>query len=122
MIRGSFGGGEGGGFGPPRISDPRTAYHTWFLNLEGQGDGYELWVWAAPRPAFVECREPTAGITASQEHPPPVTSERTPLLWAGGQPSANGMVGALVWRISINGPRPKNKPHFLSHGCVCLGL
>ena len=28
MIRGSFGGGEGGGFGPPRISDPQTAYHT----------------------------------------------------------------------------------------------
>ena len=28
MIRGSFGGGRGVGFGPPRISDPRTTYCT----------------------------------------------------------------------------------------------
>ena len=28
MIRGSFGVGGGGGFGPPRISDPRSTYCT----------------------------------------------------------------------------------------------
>ena len=30
----------GGGFGPPRISDPRTAYHTILGNMMGNIFGY----------------------------------------------------------------------------------
>ena len=38
MIRGSFWGGEGGGFGPPRISDPRTIYCTPTTGLRERGN------------------------------------------------------------------------------------